>query len=73
MVGSIFLLSDADAQCVMCKAVAEKGKEDGEEMAKGLNAGILYLMAIPYTLILTLVAVFFRKRIANFFRELKKA
>lgn len=64
---------DADAQCVMCKAVAEKGKDDGQEMAKGLNAGILWLMVFPYALILTMILVFFRKRIASFFRELKKA
>lgn len=68
---SLFAIGEADAQCVMCKAVAEKGKDDGQEMAKGLNAGILYLMGIPYALILTMVIVFFRKRIAAFFRDLK--
>jgi hypothetical protein len=57
----------------MCKAVAEKGTDDGQEMAKGLNAGILYLMGIPYVLILTLVLVFFRKRIGAFLKELKRA
>ncbi len=67
------VVGEADTQCVMCKAVAEKGKDDGQEMAKGLNAGILYLMAIPYTLILTMLLVFFRKRIASFFRDLKKS
>ncbi len=66
-------IGDVDAQCVMCKAVAEKGTDNGQEMAKGLNAGILWLMAVPYTLILTMALVFFRKRIKHFFRELKKA
>ncbi|MFB6258859.1 MAG: hypothetical protein ABEH38_09205 [Flavobacteriales bacterium] len=70
---SLLAIGETDAQCVMCKAVAEKGKDDGQEMAKGLNAGILYLMGIPYALILSLILVFFRKRILSFFRELKKA
>ena len=40
----------ATAQCVMCKAVGEQGaKLDG--LGKGLNAGILFLMAIPYILL----------------------
>lgn len=69
----LLLVQEAEAQCVMCKAVAEKGTDGGEPMAKGLNAGILYLMGIPYLLILSLIFVFFRKRIAAFFRDLKKA
>ena len=39
----------ATAQCVMCKAVGEQSsKLDG--LGRGLNAGILFLMAIPYIL-----------------------
>jgi hypothetical protein len=38
------------AQCVMCKAVGEQSaKLDG--LGRGLNAGILFLMAIPYILL----------------------
>jgi hypothetical protein len=70
---SLFAIGEADPQCVMCKAVAEKGTDDGQEMAKGINAGILYLMGIPYILILTMAIVFFRKRIRNFLHELKRA
>lgn len=51
----------ADAQCVMCKAVAEDSAEQGG-LARGLNSGILYLMAIPYLLLGTLYFVFFRKK-----------
>lgn len=51
----------ADAQCVMCKAVAEDSAEQGG-LARGLNSGILYLMAIPYLLLGTLYVVFFRKK-----------
>jgi hypothetical protein len=36
-------------QCVMCKAVGEQSaKLDG--LGRGLNAGILFLMSIPYIL-----------------------
>lgn len=38
----------AEAQCAMCKAVAETA--DGGSAAAGLNSGIIYLMAIPYVL-----------------------
>lgn len=48
---SIFIvaisLQDVNAQCAMCKAVAESG-ESG--IVNGLNDGILYLMAAPYIL-----------------------
>ena len=44
------LIEPAHSQCVMCKAVGEQSsKLDG--LGKGLNAGILFLMAIPYVLL----------------------
>jgi hypothetical protein len=33
----------------MCRAVLESG--DAQETAKGINNGIIYLMAIPYVLV----------------------
>ncbi len=39
---------DATAQCAMCRAVLET--EDGQSAAKGINDGIVYLMAFPYLL-----------------------
>ncbi|MFM7619913.1 MAG: hypothetical protein ACKO5Y_08750 [Bacteroidota bacterium] len=57
------------AQCAMCKATAETANQNTSgSLAEGLNTGILYLMLIPYTLLLVLAIVFFRKRIANFFK-----
>lgn len=54
------------AQCAMCKAAAESTlKNDPNSIAKGLNSGILYLMAVPYLLI----AFIFRKQIASFYRR----
>ena len=49
----LLILVSVDAvwgQCVMCKAVAEDSAEDGS-LGRGLNAGILYLMAIPYLIL----------------------
>ncbi|MGA0074214.1 MAG: hypothetical protein ACO3G5_03245 [Flavobacteriaceae bacterium] len=52
----LFVLTtqSVDAQCAMCRAVLES--EADNSMAKGINDGIVYLMAIPYLLV---GAVFF--------------
>ena len=56
-----FLAFDAEAQCVMCKAVAEDSADDGG-LGAGLNRGILYLMAVPYILLSALFFVIYKKR-----------
>ncbi len=38
------------SQCAMCKAVVESDLAAGGTVGKGINEGILYLMAIPYIL-----------------------
>jgi hypothetical protein len=58
--------------CAMCKAVAQGGNGvfGGEQaIGRGLNRGILYLMAVPYALLL----LFFRKRIVGFIKEFASA
>ncbi len=55
------LTLDAEAQCVMCKAVAEDSAEDGS-LGRGLNSGILYLMGIPYAIMAFFAWFVFRKR-----------
>ena len=40
---------DSEAQCSMCRAVLES--EEGQQTAKGINNGIVYLMVIPYVLV----------------------
>lgn len=61
--------------CAMCKAVVQSGEGGshifgGEQsIGRGLNTGILYLMAVPY-LLLTLLL---RKRIVAFFKEFASA
>ena len=57
----LVLAMDAEAQCVMCKAVAEDSAEDGS-LGRGLNSGILYLMGIPYAIMAFFVWFVFRKR-----------
>ena len=55
----------AEAQCAMCRAVLET--EEGQGTAKGINNGIIYLMAIPYLLIAGIGIVIYKK----FFQEKK--
>lgn len=60
----LFVQQDAFSQgCAMCKIAPESNFKDGGDTAKNLNSGILFLMAIPYTLILVAVGYFFRKQI----------
>lgn len=59
----------------MCKAVVENGSGGSgvfggdASLGRGLNTGILYLMAVPYLLLFLL----FRKRIVAFFKEFAQA
>jgi hypothetical protein len=41
----------SQAQCAMCKQSAESSLKEGNNDAKGLNAGIMYLLMIPYLLV----------------------
>ena len=53
MAGWMILFSNSSfAQCSMCSANVESNLKDGTglQMALGLNAGILYLLSIPYVL-----------------------
>lgn len=47
-------------QCAMCKQAAESTlKNDPTSLARSLNSGILYLMAVPYLMLMFI----FRKQI----------
>ena len=53
IIGLIFTNGNTFAQCAMCKASVEKSESEAasfNKRATGLNAGILYLMVIPYLL-----------------------
>jgi hypothetical protein len=45
---SAMVLNQATAQCSICTRTAQ---QLGEKPAKGLNAGILYLMITPFALV----------------------
>lgn len=63
-----FLLTSVDlsAQCAMCKEAAEASmKNNPNSMARSLNKGILYLMAVPYLAI----AFIFRKQLYQVFKK----
>ena len=49
----------AEAQCAMCRAVLES--EGSEAAAKGINNGIVYLMAVPYLLVAALFFFIYKK------------
>lgn len=61
----VFVSVDAEAQCAMCKKNVESNLQTGGSVGKSLNTGILYLMAVPYLLLGSIVFVFFRKQIAG--------
>ena len=50
------------AQCPMCKMSAESNLKAGGTAGKGLNAGILYMLAMPYILVGTIGFVWYRNR-----------
>ena len=56
---SFFFFLQTNAQCAMCRAVLES--EEGQNTAKGVNNGIIYLMVIPYILIGGLAYYIYRK------------
>jgi hypothetical protein len=68
LVSGFFLLGapEVQAQCAMCKEAAEKSmKHDPKSIARGLNSGILYLMAVPYLAIMFI----FRKQLLQLWRK----
>jgi hypothetical protein len=67
VVGSIALLlvlfspPVAPAQCAQCKANVEAASKDpNNRVGRGLNGGILYLLAVPYLLAGTVAVLWYR-------------
>ena len=56
---SLVFIVKSSAQCAMCRAVLES--EEGLTTAKGINDGIVYLMAIPYVLFFGFAYFMYRK------------
>ena len=55
-------ISIVNAQCPMCKTAVESGMEEGHTKGRGLNDGILYLLATPYLAIAFIGGVWYYKR-----------
>ncbi|MBK8955534.1 MAG: hypothetical protein IPM34_08260 [Saprospiraceae bacterium] len=55
------------SQCPMCRMAAETNLGSGGTAGKGLNAGILYLLAIPYLMVFVLGLIWrkHRSKLAN--------
>jgi hypothetical protein len=54
--------TDMWAQCPMCRMSAESNLENGGSAGKGLNAGILYMLATPYLIVGTVGFIWWRNR-----------
>ena len=57
----------SEAQCAMCKAAVESSQGQKNSVAAGINKGILYLMAVPYLLLMFI----FRKQIFLLWKKLR--
>lgn len=51
-----------DAQCPMCKMTVESNYANGGSAGRGLNFGILYILAMPYLLVGTIGFLWWRNR-----------
>lgn len=56
------VLPTVQAQCPMCKMSAESNLKNGGTAGKGLNNGILFMLATPYLLIGTIGFIWWRNR-----------
>lgn len=61
-ISSVTFTPAADAQCPMCRMSAESNLKNGGTAGKGLNNGILYMLATPYLLIGAVGYVWWRNR-----------
>lgn len=52
----------AEAQCPMCRMSAESNLKNGGTEGRGLNAGILYLLAMPYLIVASIGIWWWRNR-----------
>ncbi len=62
----IIISLDGMGQCVTCKSALESDLNNSENsIARGINDGILYLMAIPYILLIATVFIVYNLRKRN--------
>jgi len=68
VIAAILILAQfsGSAQCAMCKATAESNPDVGG----GLNAGIEYILMVPYLLLGTFVFIVLRGKMKPFWKDL---
>ncbi len=59
---NLVTVPQAEAQCPMCRIAAESNLKNGGTAGKGLNNGILYILATPYLLVGVIGFVWWRNR-----------
>ena len=50
------------AQCPMCKIAAESNMKAGGTAGRGLNAGILYMLVLPYMMVSIMAYIWWKNR-----------
>lgn len=53
------------AQCPMCRTAVESGMDEPDSKGRGLNDGILYLLATPYLAVATVGFIWYKKNRAK--------
>lgn len=56
----IALSQELLAQCPMCKTSLEEARKSGSQVGNTLNNGILYLLALPYTIAVVFGVIWWR-------------
>lgn len=62
---AVLFLPELSAQCPMCRMSAESNMANGGTAGRGLNSGILYMLAMPYLIIGTVAFIWYRNRKKN--------
>lgn len=60
------ITGEVNAQCPMCRSAVESAmQQEGNTVGKGLNKGILYLLATPYLLVALVGGIWYRNNKRN--------
>ncbi|HTI59775.1 hypothetical protein [Mucilaginibacter sp.] len=57
----IFSAAEVNAQCAMCTTAVESNNKSGALTTKGLNNGIIYLLAAPYVAAAAIGFIWYKK------------
>lgn len=58
----VLLQHEGFGQCQACKSTVESNLASGGTAGLGLNSGILYLLAMPYLMIMTIAGIWLYRR-----------